>query len=66
MRKKLSNIEGSCVPNSEVLYVKISPDLMVELDDLAEEHYVTRSDIVRILLSAAIGHVKMDRLTKSS
>ena len=44
--------------NSEVLYVRIPPELMVELDDLAEANCVTRSTMAMILLSMAIGHVQ--------
>jgi predicted transcriptional regulator len=54
------------VPKGEVLYVRIPHDLMLELDNLAEENDTTRSAITVILLSAAIGHIKKGRLQNAS
>ena len=52
--------------NSEVLYVRIPPELMVDLDDVAEANNVTRNTMVIVLLSMAIGHVQNGRLQNAS
>lgn len=44
--------------NNEVVYIRMPPELVVALDDLAEANGVSRATIIVVLLGMAIGHVR--------